>query len=79
MDAVATTQPIANALPKKLAPQTQTTPAQKKKITPGISLAAGAVAGGIEATITVRHCFPARMTAPSTANFCSTLLNSPKQ
>ncbi|KAM0323063.1 hypothetical protein ACHAPQ_008838 [Fusarium lateritium] len=50
MDAVATTQPIANALPKKLAPQT--TPAQKKKITPGISLAAGAVAGGIEATIT---------------------------
>lgn len=57
MDAVATTQPIANALPKKLA--SQTTPAQKKKITPGISLAAGAVAGGIEATITVRHCFPA--------------------
>jgi solute carrier family 25 citrate transporter 1 len=56
MDAVATTQPIANALPKKLAPQT--TPAQKKKITPGISLAAGAVAGGIEATITVRHSFP---------------------
>ncbi|CAJ0550100.1 Ff.00g100300.m01.CDS01 [Fusarium sp. VM40] len=50
MDAVATTQPIANALPKKLAPQA--TPAQKKKLTPGISLAAGAVAGGIEATIT---------------------------
>lgn len=59
MDAVATTQPIANALPKKLAPQTTPAPAQKKKITPGISLAAGAVAGGIEATITVRHCFPA--------------------
>jgi solute carrier family 25 citrate transporter 1 len=52
MDAIATTQPIAKpALPKQAV--AQTTPAQKKKITPGISLAAGAVAGGVEATITV--------------------------
>ncbi|KAF4990576.1 hypothetical protein FGRMN_8391 [Fusarium graminum] len=49
MDAVAAPQPIAKPLPKMA---TQTAPAQKEKITPGISLAAGAVAGGIEATIT---------------------------
>ncbi|KAM0342510.1 hypothetical protein ACHAPU_009484 [Fusarium lateritium] len=49
MHAVATSQPIANPLPKL---SFQTTAAPKKKITPGISLAAGAVAGGIEASIT---------------------------
>ncbi|KAF5240029.1 hypothetical protein FAUST_4613 [Fusarium austroamericanum] len=51
MDAAQAQQPITQQLPKQLtAPKI--TPQQKKKITPGISLAAGAVAGGIEATIT---------------------------
>lgn len=50
MDAVQQQQPLQQ-IPKQISAP-KVTPQQKKKITPGISLAAGAVAGGIEATIT---------------------------